>query len=1080
MKYRFRFPLLALGLIAVGAMLAPRVEAGWIAYNDSAYQAGQTNSDNTTTYGLGRNFTGQGNTGPLKNFATGADTTAMIAYEEHMSTGSVNSAGDAATYSPDTDAESIFNAKADIAGNISYGDSPGWYVDLTVSGLNPGKKYTFVGTANRSGGAGYADRVTNWKLMGADSATYASSPGAHKVGDDSVEFSTGDNPNGLVARWTDIRAGADGTITIRTSHTVGEANGGIPGANAYKGYAGGVFLVAEQEENWEAFNDSAFKAGQIESENATTVGIGRSFEGSGTSGNLKVISTGADTLVTASYEEHISTGSVNSAGDFADYADGTDAAAVFQGKVDLAGNISYGDSPGWYVDLVLTGLDPNRKYTFVGTANRGGGAGYADRVTNWKLIGADAATYASSTGTHKVAEDSVEFSTGDNPNGYVARWTDIQPGSDGKIVIRTSHTVGQANGGLPGANSYKGYGGGVFMLRMQPPGNYRWASYNDSAFKAAQVESDFVTTYGLGRSFEGQGAMGPLKNLATGGDVAATVTYTEHISTGSVNSAGDAATYSAGSDADGYFGGIVDLAGNISYGDSPGWYVDLTFSGLDPAKRYTFVGTANRNGGAGYADRVTNWKLLDADTFTYASSTGTKKVGEDSVEFSTGDNPNGYVARWADIAPGTNGTFTIRTSHTVGEANGGLPGANSYKGYAGGVFLLAEQLTSGGGGAKPIEFSSVIPAANQVDVHPNTPILVVLNNGDHAVNPASVKLKVDGADVTPLVTTNDTSTIVNYAFPAMLASSSTHQASLTFTDDSNAATPYTNGWTFQVLDYSGFPALPEAIALPFDAAQYRTRGFALKIAAPDPNDGLFITSIDEAAAIFDQTFTSLVDPGLLNSLGYYIEGDTLNYQIDGNPIGGKSGDRKFPGIAGSGQPGDQFAIQATTLLYLQPGYYHMNITMQDGFRLVAGPPNQETELPETFTPCTNCGGDDAPWFTDFVVTKAGLYPFRILYYNAGGGASLEWVTVTPTGGRLLVNENGLGQVEAYVPLSALPPTTDITIGAQLNAGNAIINWGGSGNLQEAPAVTGPWTTLTGAGSPYTVPASQAARFYRVR
>ena len=109
--------------------------------------------------------------------------------------------------------------------------------------------------------------------------------------------------------------------------------------------------------------------------------------------------------------------------------------------LDLEGNISYGDAPGWHVDLILEGLDSGRSYTFAGTAMRGGGQGYAERTTHWRLIGADAFTYASSQGAWKVGEDSVEFSTGHNEVGYVARWTGIRPGADGKIIIRTTHTA---------------------------------------------------------------------------------------------------------------------------------------------------------------------------------------------------------------------------------------------------------------------------------------------------------------------------------------------------------------------------------------------------------------------------------------------------------------------------------------------------------------------------------------------------------------------------------------------------------------------------------------------------------------
>ncbi len=234
----------------------------WRAYNDSAWKSGQTNAANTTLYGLGRNFTGTGPSGLLKNSATGADTPITATYTEFMTTGSVNSAGDPATYTAGTDAAATFGGFADIAGNMSYGDAPGWYVDLTFTGLDPAKHYTFAATANRSGGASYASRVTNWSLRDTLSATPASTTGAVRVSATSVEFSTGENGAGLVARWTDITPTANGSFTIRTTHGVGAAAGGIADADAFRGYAGGVFLLAEQSD-FTALTENATGAGSI-------------------------------------------------------------------------------------------------------------------------------------------------------------------------------------------------------------------------------------------------------------------------------------------------------------------------------------------------------------------------------------------------------------------------------------------------------------------------------------------------------------------------------------------------------------------------------------------------------------------------------------------------------------------------------------------------------------------------------------------------------------------------------------------------------------------------------------------------
>ncbi len=832
---------------------------------------------------------------------------------------------------------------------------------------------------------------------------------------------------------------------------------------------------------WQAYNDSAFKPGQVNAEHVTTYGLGRNFAGEAESGPLRNLETGTPLPVQVEYVETFSTGSVNNAGDAAQYASGSDAEAVFGGIVDLSGNMSYGDSPGWHVDLIITGLDPSRRYTFAGTVDRAGGPGYADRVTHWRILGADSFTYASSTGAHRVSEAAVEFSTGDNPAGYIARWTDISPGADGEIIIRTTHTVGEANGGMPGAHASRGYAGGVFMVEEQPAETLLWQAFNDSAFKPGQVNAEHVTTFGLGRNFAGEAEFGPLLNVATGEPTGTIATYTEVFSTGSVNNAGDAADYAPASDAAEVFAGIVDLSGNMSYGDSPGWHVDLTFTGLNPQGRYTFVGTVDRAGGEGYADRVTNWRILDARDFTYNSSSGAHRVSESAVEFSTGNNPAGYVARWINIQPAADGSFTIRTSHTVGEANGGMPGAHASRGYAGGVFMLAAQSTLFGGPTEQlITFNTLHPADAETAAHPNTPVRIGLVHGEHAVDPTSVVLFFDDLEVTPDVQIDGDTTVITYQPPTRLAAGSSHSVRVEFTDDNTTPRDYARDWSFQVLDDSEFPVLPASMAIPFDGSVHRHRGFALDIVAPDPVTSFPISGIDDLAFIFFIELDNLVDPTLFNEEGYVLERDTINYQINGGTAGNKAGDRLFPGIPGSDVPGENFAIEAHTLLHLRPGYYHFNITMQPGFRLYAGDANNLMEIPATFTPCTNCGGDDAPWYMDFVVTEAGLYPFRLQFFNVAGNASLEWLEVAPSGLRFLINEAHPDAIAAYIPADMageLP--LDILLSIGMVEGQIQLQWEG-GSLESSINVNGPWTAVPGATSPHTPTAAADQTYYRVR
>ena len=103
-------------------------------------------------------------------------------------------------------------------------------------------------------------------------------------------------------------------------------------------------------EGWVAYNDCVDTEPDLTPANATSYGLGRSYLGDGSSGNLIDFDTGADTGVTVTFRENFSTGNtINWAQDFADFPPGTDAAEVFGGILNLTGNMSYNDAPGWSI-----------------------------------------------------------------------------------------------------------------------------------------------------------------------------------------------------------------------------------------------------------------------------------------------------------------------------------------------------------------------------------------------------------------------------------------------------------------------------------------------------------------------------------------------------------------------------------------------------------------------------------------------------------------------------------------------------------------------------------------------------------
>ena len=256
-------------------------------------------------------------------------------------------------------------------------------------------------------------------------------------------------------------APSNGTLAATTIYarlnreTAGASNGFIthesPGAVTRSVAVSGQ--AAEPGVGWAAYNDVAWVSGQTNT-NITTY----TLSGSGTSTGLLVDyltgnETSATVTITASGSPTVQTQSDYDGGES---SSGTDAYNTFHNITDMNGVVGYGNE-GWYVDLAFSGLSPSQTYTFATTANRDD-TSYTARISRFTISGVDAAVNASTTGVTVNSNESVSFSTGSNTaNGYVARWTGINPGADGAFTVRVQ----------AGPSERRAYGPSVFMLQAE-------------------------------------------------------------------------------------------------------------------------------------------------------------------------------------------------------------------------------------------------------------------------------------------------------------------------------------------------------------------------------------------------------------------------------------------------------------------------------------------------------------------------------------------------------------------------------------------------------------------------------------
>ncbi|MGP0590914.1 PKD domain-containing protein, partial [Nitrospira sp. T9] len=201
--------------------------------------------------------------------------------------------------------------------------------------------------------------------------------------------------------------------------------------------------VQTQGTGFTAYNDLAWGTGQLET-NITKITSPIGNSGLPSSGILKDFTTGLNTGVTLT----VTGGEFIGSGQATQGANPTvgDAFTIFNGKVSTLGVISYVNQAANSLLLTFNGLNPSKSYDLSFFAHRDS-YGW-DRASLVTLSGHDAFINTSSVASDNPSEvGGVIFSgpsdtstrlPADNDKGYVARFSNIEPGSDGKVVLTIS------------------------------------------------------------------------------------------------------------------------------------------------------------------------------------------------------------------------------------------------------------------------------------------------------------------------------------------------------------------------------------------------------------------------------------------------------------------------------------------------------------------------------------------------------------------------------------------------------------------------------------------------------------------
>ncbi|MSU33326.1 MAG: hypothetical protein EXS25_11890 [Pedosphaera sp.] len=356
-------------------------------------------------------------------------------------------------------------------------------------------------------------------------------------------------------------------------------------------------------------------------------------------------------------------------------------------------------------------------------------------------------------------------------------------------------------------------------------------------------------------------------------------------------------------------------------------------------------------------------------------------------------------------------------------------------------------------GVQRATVSSLIPASNASAQTVEPMVSAVIQNRDTRVDIGTIKMLLNGISVTPIVRAIDSGVTVSYLMPVLPAVGAIQTARMIFADNQGVA--QTNEWSFSFR----YLMLDPATRLTTPGSQ---RGLIVHVVQPPVGGSNLENNLARAEA---QLATGSTIP---RAYDLTVLASKINYSQDGlngGAAGDFTDDEAVPGQTEEGGT-DNWALEATTFLDLPKGVVRFGVISDDGYKIATG------VAPNGGTPALAFhNGGPANEVFDVVVTEAGIYGFRLVWYESGGGAHVEWFTVnTATGVRTLVNaEGGIRAYTTAVMTTPLQLTGSATLsgaygviaGASVNAAAKTVTTDLSVDTQFFKLSSGSVLTLTG-------------------
>ena len=317
-----------------------------------------------------------------------------------------------------------------------------------------------------------------------------------------------------------------------------------------------------------------------------------------------------------------------------------------------------------------------------------------------------------------------------------------------------------------------------------------------------------------------------------------------------------------------------------------------------------------------------------------------------------------------------------------------------------------------------------------------------IQNFSASVDEDSVQATLNGEAVTPEVQTSGGLTTISYNFPEVHASMSVHQVSLSFSDTSQSL----HQTEFQFTVREVFVRIPpefKASGVDTDAP-----GFVARVSqiSTDQSGVAHVhgNTLAGAERQLAGEYTNAEGDPYMNEAGPAnataweftpVDVETvINFEEgnDGDPgptgffnVNNGAEDEFIPQIPDSQTNKDGIVAEFLTFLELSRGFHTFGVNSDDGFEVSSGP-SLKDQASVVLGSYDGSRGTSETRFNVYV-EEDGIYPVRLLWWEGGGGASVEFYSILENGGRILINDrDNPNAIKAYRSATERPYISSVS------------------------------------------------------